>query len=446
MKNKNNHLKRYHLTVLDKVNICLDSIGDHAFHFVLMFDTQLDLKRLQRAVRLSLVAEPMYATRFVNHWWEPYWEEWNPGFLDRYNYCELDETTEDVEQGIMDFFLEKMDASLEPFVKLKVFRKETDTLCFNINCVVADGFGMGGFIFQILTIYNRLADDPDFMPRPSDPTLRSSRTLISTLKIWDLIKLPYLGARNHFANKKTAHNWEFPFTNPPEMKKTIIYRRFQRGFIDKLNRYRKSLGASVNDVMLGAYYKALFDIIKPDGDKPYCVLNTYDLRKYLPPEGRPGVANYSSYINTNINITPDMVFEDIVKQVNASITEQKRGYPGLSEAPYVLLLFAALPWALARLIFQWLIRTRGGNIPVFTNAGTFDLRLLKVDGVPVRDGYPIGPLLYPPKLTVGLASTGMDMFVALGFSENHFKRDDVDRLFELMENIVTERADALESA
>lgn len=155
------------------------------------------------------------------------------------------------------------------------------------------------------------------------------------------------------------------------------------------------------------------------------------------------MANLSSYINTNVNITKDMTFGDIVKGVKKSISEQKNHMPGLAEGPYILLIFACLPWFLARHLFLWLIKTCGGNIPVLTNAGTMDITYIKADGVPAHDGYPIGPVMYPLKIDHRIGVNGSQHAVAAGFSEYHFKRENVENLFKNMEQTVIDAEAAL---
>lgn len=278
--------------LIKKYNIFFVFFGNHPPHIRIHPhanpDKKLDVQRLNRAIRLTMTAKPLYGARYVNQWWEPRWEEWEAEHLDNYTFVELEETTGDVEKAYFNFFLEQMDPANQPFIKFKIFRQgTTDTVGLNFNCVAADGYGTGAIIFTIFHIYNKLAKDPDFMPKPSNTDLRTSRNIVDHLSKWELFKLPFLGALNHFSNRKTLWNWEFPYKEYPEMKKTIVYHRFRPGFLDILNRYRKAMDATINDVMLASYYKALFDIIQPDGAKPYCVLNTYDLPGICPRKKHP---------------------------------------------------------------------------------------------------------------------------------------------------------------
>ena len=47
------------LTLLDKVNVCLEDFGDHVMHLVFDVQGKVDIKRLQQAIQLSLTQHPI---------------------------------------------------------------------------------------------------------------------------------------------------------------------------------------------------------------------------------------------------------------------------------------------------------------------------------------------------------------------------------------------------
>lgn len=432
---KKKYKKKFRLTLLDKVNICLESLGDHVMHVFIDAGNQVNFERFKRAVRLSLDAEPILACRFVYKTWKPYWERWDTQTLDSFRLCSI-EPQLDLEQQKHDFLLLEMDKSNKPFVQAKIIRGETDMICININCVAMDGGGLFIYLFRLFKIYNRLAFEPDYVPLPAGMDLRSVRNFSKTLSIIDKIKILFIGLRNQSINQKTANNWKFPASEGKSMQKTFYIKNFSTSTYTALNFYRRKLNATVNDVMLAAYFQSLYKIIQPENNGPFCVLNTYDLRKYLPIDSEPRAANYSSFINSNLYLQADTPFDEIVKRVKASISEQKKNYPGLGEAPPLWFLFSFLPFYLAKNIFEKLLRTRGGTVPVFTNVGVLNPEWFEIDGTTVRNIVPIQPLEYPPKFIVSLSTVGEKMAACIGYSETHFKRSDVERLFTLMEQAI----------
>lgn len=424
--------KKYRLTLLDKVNICLESLGDHVMHVFIEADNRVNPDRFKRAIRLSLDAEPILACRYVYNSWKPYWEEWDPKALDAYVLCTL-EPEIDLEQQKLDFLLQKMDSTSEPFVQAKIIRGETDTIAININCISMDGSGLFIYLVRLFDIYNTLALDPDFHPKPSDMALRSARQFSAQFSTLDKIKIFFTGLKNQIINQRTAHNWSFPSSKQGSMQKTFLIKNFDVSTFAAINTYRNRLKATVNDVMLAAYYQSLYKIIQPEKSGPYCVLNTYDLRNHLPTNSVPRAANYSSFINTNIDMQEDTPFNEIVQQVQSSIGEQKENYPGLGEAPALWFLFRFLPFSLAQYVFKLILRARGGTVPVFTNVGMIKTKWFTIDGKAVRNITPIPPLEYPPKLTVSLSTTDDKIALCVGYSTAHFRESDVERLFTLME-------------
>lgn len=423
------------LTLLDKVNVCLQEFGDHVMHLVFDVTGQVDIARLQRAARLSLIQHPLMSKRLVKHGWQPRWHDRNPLELDSYQYCELI-TGQPRQQAVDDFLVRELNYDKEPMLKLRVVRGQIDTVCIKVSCVPIDGRGFLILVEDLLAIYERLRLQPDYCPPPGDMSQRSTKALVPLFKWYDVFKLVFFGLKNQLTDSRTAHNWQFPCNDGSEIDKRYHCHQFAPATMQAIYHYRKQAGLSFNDILLGAYYKALYDIIQPRKAGPYCILNTFDLRRYETVGAPDRVANYSSFINTNVSMEAGTDFAAAALSVHQSISERKAHFPGMTEGPFIWPILTFLPFALGSFIVKQLLKHRGERIPVFTNVGVINTEKMRVNGKPIFNVMPFAPLEFPPKLTVTLATSGDVISLSVGFSAQHFPPDQIASLFTKMEQLI----------
>lgn len=421
------------LTLLDKVNVCLEDFGDHVMHLVFDVAAPVDISRLQRAARLSLIQHPIMSKRLVRHWWQPRWHNRSLQELDSYGYCELVANIPR-QQAIDDFLIKELDYDTEPMLKIRVVRGQTDTICIKVSCVPIDGRGFLIFVEDLLAIYEQLEIDPLYLPKSGNLSARSTKALVPLFKPSDLLKLLFYGIKNQLTDSRTARNWQFPCTPGTHINKRYHCHQFSSNTLLHINRYRKRAGLTFNDILLGAYYKALYEIIKPAKAGPYCILNTYDLRRYEDSSGPDRVANYSSFINTNVTMNARSSLEEVATSVNQSISDRKSHYPGITEGPFIWPLLTFLPFSVGSFIVKQLLKHRGERIPVFTNVGIINTEKMRVGGRPITNVCPYAPLEYPPKITVTLATSGQTVSLSVGFSTEHFPPALMHKLFARMEH------------
>lgn len=430
-----NNNKKYRLTLLDYVNVCLQSFGDHVMHIVFCPQKPLDLPRFRRALRLSVDAEPILGCRLLYSRWKPLWQRWDSAVLDRFDWCD-EQPAADVDQQIQAFLLQKMDCCTEPMVRARLIRGASDTVCLNVNCVPIDGRGLLIYLERLFNIYNELATNPDYRPVATDMERRSTRHLLPRFRWHDLFKLLFFALRNQWIDRATAHNWRFPYTKEGELDRVFQHCQFSPATLAAMTEFRHQQGFSFNDLILAAFYDGLYAIIQPARDNTFCVLNTYDLRRYEPAGAPDRVANYSSFVNSNVAMETGLPFVTLVQRVRTAMAERKRHYPGITEGPFIWPIFHFLPFGVARFVVEKLLAHRGEDIPVLTNVGVIAIDRLKLDGERIRSLIPFAPLEYPPKLTVTVATVGDRITLTVGYSRNHFRPSDIDRLFAHMEAVI----------
>ena len=129
------------------------------------FQTRLDEKVLERAVRHILLSEPELGWRWV--------EMPRPGWRTRQNLDSLplfmlvESTDPQEELGV--FLTTPSDPGADPLIQVRLFRGKDDILALKINHVVCDGTGAKEVAYHLSEAYDRLLRNEKLSDLRSDP-------------------------------------------------------------------------------------------------------------------------------------------------------------------------------------------------------------------------------------------------------------------------------------
>ena len=94
----------------------------------------------------------------------------------------------------------------------------------------------------------------------------------------------------------------------------------------------KIVGATVNDFILTAYYRAMLEMRQPIYGLPMEIPITIDLRRYLPDHKTQAIRNFSGSVSTKLTMELNEPFSETLQRVANMMNEIKKGYPGLQSA------------------------------------------------------------------------------------------------------------------
>ena len=264
---------RHKLTLFDKINVCLEELGDHVMNYVFQAPGKIDVDRFNKAMRLSLDAEPILKQRLIQNPLSPYWTEWDESTLSAYPFCELEECS-NVKESLERFLALEIDYQSEPMIKTKIFRGEIEQVCIKVSCNPIDGRGFVIYVHRLLAIYEALASNPNHKPIVSNIKNRSTKHLIPHFKLRNTPLLLLAAIRNQLTDSFTANNWRYPSIHhsthndidldidnnnnnlnhdknkPPS--KAFDFQSLNKETYNKIQRFRKFYNFSFNDVLLGA--------------------------------------------------------------------------------------------------------------------------------------------------------------------------------------------------
>ncbi len=405
-------------------------MGNFHSQAILKLDGRLDFDRLVKAVRLSVDAEPVLGCRFVEGN-PPYWKRLEN--IDEVMFCSLEEVP-DPNTTVQRFLESPLDMDNDPKIKVKLIRSdECDIVGIKTNHACCDGTGIKEYVQLVTAIYSRLDGSGEaFVPIPSERGRRDQDRLFESLGIEDPDSLWIPGS------DILIPTWAFPWKQDTSSTTRIAACRILSDQLDAINSYAKSRGATINDMILAAYYRAMLKMGQPVYGVPMGINLTIDLRRYLPDNKTEALRNFSGSVNTWLSMVENESFGETLSRVVYMMNEIKRGYPGLQSAIGLERLEkVSFKEALAYYKATSGISKNRAKCPVYdgnrciaslSNIGILSKQLIKMGDVNVSDYYIIPPIVSAPGLLLVANTYNGIMTLAAGFFENTVLFSDVERL------------------
>ena len=379
-----------------------------ALHCMLSFSGRIDADRLMRAVRLTLDAEPILGCEFVERWFRPYWHRYDN--LDDVRFCEVRAST-DCEADMNRFFEARPDLP----VRVLLLQGDSDLMCIKFDHRVGDGKALQEYAYLLADIYNRLGDDLSYVPVPN---VTGSRSLLPIGKRfrgrekWRLVR--HIVSLNR--DIKKFGQWKYPVPPNGVLEYHYATRRLDSARVRAIFEYGCRHRATVSQVLLAAFYLAVYKTIPSSPDLLLPVTIGVDLRRHLPSTTAHALSNFVG--NSVIPIDPRSAasLDAVVRQIQEQMKSQQK-YLGLAVSfyafealPIVRHLLRLVPYGPAKRRRQKLL---GAPLPkdhvpgliLLSNVGDLDHDRLVFSGAELIDAFNTGGVFKIPGL-LGLGVCG----------------------------------------
>lgn len=404
---------------------------------IMKLDGRLDFDKLVKAVRLSIDSEPVLGCRFIKVD-SPYWKP-----IDHINLCSLEET-DHPDEAIQRFLESPLDMDKDPVFKVKLIRSENyDTLGLKINHACCDAAGARECILLLSDIYSRISSGEDaFVPKPSIRSKKEHEQLLSAFseknsgKPWSIRK------------QISSPTWKFPWKNMKIGRTHFVFSRLPYGHFDVMKSYGKARNATVNDLILTAVYRAMFEISKPPFGSPMDIPVTIDLRRYLPDNKAEAIRNLSGGIVMKLARKASEPFEDTLSRVMSLTEKMREGHPSkenLLWAEFIEKMNFHQICAYFKSTSQFIDMLSHNPFyvvhkcsPILSNFGFISKSLIKFGDIVVTDAYIAPPIVRPPGMIL-VASTYNDIItLGVGYYEPSVRKADMERLLnKIRDELVT---------
>jgi len=311
----------------------------------LELDGPLNVPRLLHAVQLILDAIPLLRCRFVEHWWQPRYEEMPQATADR---IVATETAGDPNQRFFDFLAQPMDHSLQVVLHNGI----RGTLALKLDHRLADYRSLIQITYLLAEVYSRLEKDPRYV-LPTHPRFeRGLRQLTRTMALRQRLQLQQSWRRKK-ALLATSGRWRLPSLPPANPELVSVLHTFNSTEVEALEDYGCSLRATVFHVLLSAFFLAMVEHLK-DSDALLPVLTSMDLRRYLRPDEPFSFGNLTGTEVLFLRRDP-VSLARVVRDVREQLFERRDAGLGLS-GPASLELIPWLRFLSSSIPFAWLRR------------------------------------------------------------------------------------------
>ncbi len=373
---------------------------DQQLCMVLKFNGKLRETALAKAVRLILDLEPVLGCRIEENDGKLIWLRRND--LDKLELCTLFETAS-LEQELLDFVNKPALANRDPLIAARIFRQNNaDTFCIKLNHAAGDAGGLKVLTAKLSEVYSILL-------RGKEVSVAANSGRRDQSQLFEHTKDPH----SYHMTTLPSPTWMLPQTEGT--KPLHAFRQICKAEFDRIKGYAKRSQATVNDVLLAALFRVLFDLNNTVEGKPMLTQVSIDLRRYLPDQKAEAVCNLSGALYISIERRLGETFERSLNRVSELMRKLKEGYPGVESAAGLEYLFNQGFAGMEKYMMQSaeLGKKYHVTFPLLSNFGVIDhynfgdLKILK--------GYISSPIMYYPGFMLGASTCNGTLTLSIGY-------------------------------
>ena len=289
---------------------------------VLSFTGHLDHHAVKNALRALIEVEPILGCRLTGEGKKASWER-------REDLSSLELIT--VEEGSAPDDAVKRFATDtrpdDPMMQGLLIRGEKgDTLCIRIGHAVTDAPGALALLPALADLYARYLAEPDFWPLQEGYSDRGSWQLIDSAGLIETI-----GTLSAASPPGAVFRGPVGTGGPAgETAGAIAMLVIGPDRFPAISEAAASRGATLTDVLLTAFFRALCDTLHPPEEVPLPLEVSVDMRYLLPEEDNRRIANLSSAEFPSFVLTPGEQFRTTLTRSKEQMDSFTAGYPGLA--------------------------------------------------------------------------------------------------------------------
>jgi NRPS condensation-like uncharacterized protein len=415
-------ITRYPASVQDTMNALARTTADQQLHIVVRFGGRIDPERMQRAMRLAMEREPVLGCRFEvrsNRAWFVRRSDLNELAL-----CLVIETN-DPQAELMAFAATPVLAEQDPLIQGRIYRTpQDDTLVIKVNHVVADGAGAKEIAYLVADTYACLEQDPAYNPPMGKPGYRGQGHFLLRAGLANLYKA--------FPKqlKLAAPQFSLPFSGSESTGRRFALRRIGPERLRALKAWGKAHGATLNDVLLAAFYRTLAAMGSPAQGTPLPIQVPIDMRAFLAKDQPQTICNLSSGLFPAPVLSAEDSFEQVLSKVVETMARWKSRRPGVTGAILMELAMAG-GYRNAQARFNQMVPMGSKVSPLLlSNLGILDASRLVFGSAAVLDAFALTPIMLGHGLMLGVSSYRDTLTLSIGYCQGLIAESTIEGLLD----------------
>ena len=389
----------------------------HYAHLFLTFTERLDAKRLARALRLLVDAEPVLGCRFEITGKRSQWRR--HADPDAVPWLEV-ATAPDHDTAVTRVLLaEQVPTDLSIVVRLFSLPSH-DVMAVTVDHAAGDGQALFECVYHLAELYSILRERPDHRPVPN-PTSRDGFAWQHGLSLRDkaqtLIRDMSGGGRTKrpsgVPSAHTLESWKaVPRTSP-----AYVEGRIGPAELDAMNNLARRDGTSEFTLLIAAMGRAFVDFAGPETSQPFHVQTVTNLRRFAPKSERPPIYNMLAHASVIFDPAREAPFAVTLENAKREMERLRgAGVRGVLN-PLAALLVRHLSYAAKRSLSEKAFRSRFRQpVPLtFSHAGRVDEARTRFDGTAPERILLIGGVLPMPVLLIAGMEYRRNLLLSIGY-------------------------------
>lgn len=408
----------------DKMHYLFRDYNDRMVHAELHYDFEIDVDALKTVLICFFEKAPVLHSSFTDNKVHPYWTVEDYNINEVVHVYNLDEA--ELKDRIDDFLVQYIppDAKLQMQVAV-FFHEGKTTICIVENHMCMDGGDFKYFLKALCKNYNEYVD------AHKSPLELKTGSRSYTQVYEDFTATEKKMAKNLYKNVNSADNHGFPFSPDSIRDKSFIARRrFSAETFDKLRAAGKKRGATINDMLLTAYFYSIYELA---GFNPYDSVSiscAIDLRRHIKHSDENGITNHTAWMQCKVPQRGSDIFETLDYVIRSSNQFKEDKFMGLHGLPLLSFGYKILPHAAS----EEIIKIGYANpLLAMSNIGILEVDKLALSGHEPYDGFMSGAVKYKPYALLSATSMRKELTLSMCVRGNEEDQKIVERFFDLIE-------------
>lgn len=392
----------------DKMQYLFRAYYNRTMHASYFYDGTIDIDALKKVYVAVINEIPVLHSTYHNNFIKPYWvvnDDFNEN--DFFSFIETDQPIKELD----DFMGYTVHANGKVQMRARVIRSGgKDILGVVVNHMCFDGSDMRYLNTKVVETYNEYKKTGVLAPNVKKGTRKADQVY------YQLSKEDQKIAKGLYKNVSTVENKvTFPFASDDGSEKCRLVReKLYRDDFLKMKAKGKEMGATINDVLVAAYFRALYKNIDTFGQS-ITVPCMYDLRKYTGGQSL-GLTNMIGFMPATLSPDVGESMKDTVIKVMESLKGAKEDpFTGLYSLPLLKLAYAIFP----HFISEIAIRAGYTNPYIgMSNIGIINPLEFAFDGLTLVDAFYSGAVKYKPYMQLALTTFQNEITFSIGIRGN----------------------------
>ncbi len=407
----------------DKMHYLFRDFNDRMVHVELRYDYEIDIEALKTVLICFFEKAPVLHSSFTDNRISPYWTVKDYKINDVLTVKEVSE--ENLDQEINDFLVQYIPPDADIQMKVAVFNHSgKSVLCIVENHMCMDGGDLKYFMKSLCKNYS------DFVENGISPVDLRTGTRSYESVYEDFSSGEKRLAKNLYKNVNSKDDHGFPFTpNSIKDKSFIAKRKIPASKFDAIRSSGKKHGATINDMILTAYFYSLYELAGFDKRDGFSISCAVDLRRHIKDNSDQGVTNHTAWMQCRVPEQGDNIFETLNYVVHSSNQFKEDRFVGLHGLPLLSFGYKILPLAAS----EEVIKIGYANpLLAMSNIGVLEVDKLSLAGNEPTDGFMSGAVKYKPFALLSVTSVRKELTLSMCVRGNEIDKEIVEKFFDLM--------------